>query len=228
MHRRSARARRIYACSSSRKKRPHRSALCIRRRPCRWVSGRLNVLMFGVARKLTLRALGGSNTPSRRSRRSARARRIYACSSSRKKRPHRSALCTAAVRLSHFSALGFFVGPKPALNVIKWSLINTPFEHVYVTGSQPDLLTSSHSRLPGAGRSNHKSTHTRVRASPRPPPSTTSLVPPIATASGHAPPSLPPGSYPRDEARSHRSHTPFLPSSLSTLLLRREAAAAAA
>ena len=115
-----------------------------------------------------------------------------------------------------------------ALNVIKWSLINTPFEHVYVTGSQPDLLTSSHSRLPGAGRSNHKSTHTRARASPRPPPSTTSLVPPIATASGHAPPSLPPGSYPRDEARSHRSHTPFLPSSLSTLLLRREAAAAAA
>ena len=70
--------------------------------------------------------------------------------------------------------------------------------------------------------------HARARASPRPPPSTTSLVPPIATASGHAPPSLPPGSYPRDEARSHRSHTPFLPSSLSTLLLRREAAAAAA
>ena len=51
-----------------------------------------------------------------------------------------------------------------ALNVIKWFLINTPFEHVYVTGSQPDLLTSSHSRLPGAGRSNHKSTHTRARA----------------------------------------------------------------
>ena len=115
MHRRSARARRIYACRSSRKKRPHRSALCIRSRPCRWVSGRLNVLMLGVAMKLTLRALGGSNTPSRRSRRSrrsARARRIYACSSSRKKRPHRSALCTAAVRLSHLSALGFFVGPK--------------------------------------------------------------------------------------------------------------------
>ena len=100
------------AARSAASTRPHRSALCIRRRPCRWVSGRLNVLMFGVARKLTLRALGGLETPSRRSRRSARARRIYACSSSRKKRPHRSALCTAAVRLSHFSAIGFFVGPK--------------------------------------------------------------------------------------------------------------------
>jgi hypothetical protein len=33
-------------------------ALC--RRPCKWVSGRLNVLMLGVARKLTLRASGGS------------------------------------------------------------------------------------------------------------------------------------------------------------------------
>ena len=99
MHRRSARARRIYTCSSSPKKRPHRSALCIRRRPCRWVSGRLNVLMFGVVRKLTLRASGGSvSLSSDAHRRSARARRIYACSSSRKKRPHRSSLCTAAVR----------------------------------------------------------------------------------------------------------------------------------
>ena len=60
MHKLCARARRIYAYSSSRKKRPHRFALCIRRRPCRWVSGRLNVLMLGVARKLTLRASGGS------------------------------------------------------------------------------------------------------------------------------------------------------------------------
>ena len=34
-------------------------ALC--RRPCRWVAS--TVLMFGVARKLTLRASGGSNTP---------------------------------------------------------------------------------------------------------------------------------------------------------------------
>ena len=55
--------RRIYTCSSGRRKLPHRSALALRRRPCRWVSGRLNVLMFGVARKLTLRASGGSNTP---------------------------------------------------------------------------------------------------------------------------------------------------------------------
>ena len=62
MHRRSARARRIYACRSSRKKRPHRSALCIRRRPCRWVAS--TELMFGVARKLTLRASGRSETPS--------------------------------------------------------------------------------------------------------------------------------------------------------------------
>ena len=113
--RRSARARRIYACSSSRNKLPHRSALCIRRRPCRWISVRFNMLMFGVARKLTFRALGGSNTPIRRSRRSARARRIYACSSSRKKRPHRSALCTAAVRCVTFLCSRLFCRP---LNVI--------------------------------------------------------------------------------------------------------------
>ena len=88
--------RRIYTCSSGRRKLPHRSALALRRRPCRWVSGRLNVLMFGVARKLTLRASGGSRVDLIRReamhRRSARARRIYTCSSSRKKRPHRSAL----------------------------------------------------------------------------------------------------------------------------------------
>jgi hypothetical protein len=35
------------------RKRPHRSALCIRRRRCRWVADRINVLMFGVAKKLT-------------------------------------------------------------------------------------------------------------------------------------------------------------------------------
>jgi len=128
MHRRSARARRIYVCRSSRNKRPHRSAPCIRRRPCKWVAchqrahvgsyeeadlaslGRIkhaeqrctdaalvldastrvaaaaisglidlhfafvvdhanglhaiNVLMLGLTRKLTLRASGGSNTPS--------------------------------------------------------------------------------------------------------------------------------------------------------------------
>jgi hypothetical protein len=62
IHRRSARAGRIYTCTSSREKRPHRSARCIRRRPCRWVaSTRAHV---GHARKLTLRASGGSNTPS--------------------------------------------------------------------------------------------------------------------------------------------------------------------
>ena len=49
-------------------------------------------LMFSVARKFTLRASGGSNTPSSYIHRSsARARRV--CSSSREKRPHRSALC---------------------------------------------------------------------------------------------------------------------------------------
>jgi hypothetical protein len=55
-----------------------------------------------------LASLGGSNTPSRRS---TRARRIFACSSRRKKRPHRSALCTAG-SMCRISLLGFFVGPK--------------------------------------------------------------------------------------------------------------------
>ena len=42
MHRRSARARRIYACSSSCRKQPHRSAIAVRLQPCRWVAGRIN------------------------------------------------------------------------------------------------------------------------------------------------------------------------------------------
>ena len=42
-------------------KRPHRSALCIRRRPCTDM-GRINVLMLGLAKKLTLRVSRGSVT----------------------------------------------------------------------------------------------------------------------------------------------------------------------
>ena len=80
MYRRSTRARRIYTCRSSREKLPHRSALALYRRPCRWVAS--TVLMFGVARKLTLRASGGSEKLSSytQTQRScyARARRIYA------------------------------------------------------------------------------------------------------------------------------------------------------
>ena len=51
MHRRSARARRIYTCSSGRKKRTHRSALVLCRRPCRWVASTVLMLahMLGLA-----------------------------------------------------------------------------------------------------------------------------------------------------------------------------------
>ena len=51
-------------------------------------------------------------------RRSARARRIYTCSSGRRKRPHRSALCTAAVRCVTFLCSAFL----SALNVIEMVL----------------------------------------------------------------------------------------------------------
>ena len=39
---------------------------------------------------------------------------------------------------------------SPHVHHKRTTLINTPFEHVYVTRSQPDLLTFSHSRLPGS------------------------------------------------------------------------------
>jgi hypothetical protein len=42
IHRRSARARHIYTCSSGHRKRQDRSALALRRRPCRWVAGHKN------------------------------------------------------------------------------------------------------------------------------------------------------------------------------------------
>jgi hypothetical protein len=77
-------------------------------------------------------------------RRSARVRRIYACSSSRRKRRHRSALRTAAVRCFAFLFSAFLSALETPY---KWSLINSPFVHVYVTRC-PDLLTSSHSRSP--------------------------------------------------------------------------------
>ena len=74
MHRRSAHARRIYT-TSTRVAAAARSGLIDLHFAfvVDHADGRLNVLMFGVARKLTLRASDGSNTPSRRSRRSARA-----------------------------------------------------------------------------------------------------------------------------------------------------------
>ena len=112
----------FYTCSSGLRKRPHRMCTCIVSSTLQM--GSINRAHVRCCKEADLASLGwilgGSNTPSRRSRRSARARRIYACCSSRKKRPHRS-ICALhrrgpAVRLSHFSALGFFVGPKRNIN----------------------------------------------------------------------------------------------------------------
>ena len=81
------------------------------------VSGRLNVLMFGVARKLTLRALGGSNTP----RADAADAALVLDASTRVAAAARSGLIDLRFApprfdVSHFSALGFFVGPKRNIN----------------------------------------------------------------------------------------------------------------
>ena len=63
IQRRSARARRIYACTTDRDKQPHRSALASARRPCRRDAARTTtVLMLGLAGRLTMRALRGSVT----------------------------------------------------------------------------------------------------------------------------------------------------------------------
>jgi hypothetical protein len=80
--------------------------------------GRINVLMLVMRGSSPCEPRVDLTRRAAIHRRSARAGRIYTCTSSRKKRPHRSALCTAAVRFIAFLALLDGSAFLSALNVI--------------------------------------------------------------------------------------------------------------